>query len=66
MQTVAGDSICTPSAMAATLRRRNFHPSAVALDTSGNLYVAETGAQRIRMVSVTGQIATLAGTGVAG
>jgi uncharacterized protein (TIGR03437 family) len=42
------------------------HPSAVALDHSGDLYLAEAGAERIRRVSASGQIATLAGTGVAG
>jgi len=67
IQTIAGDAQLSAigdggDATAAPL----FHPSAVALDSSGNLYLAETGAQRIRTVSATGKIATLAGIGVAG
>jgi uncharacterized protein (TIGR03437 family) len=67
IQTVAGDT--QPYALgdgcdatAAPLSQ----PAAVALDSSGNLYVAEMGAHRIRQVSLSGQIATVAGMGVAG
>jgi len=38
-------------------------PSAVALDSSGNLYIAEAGGQRIRKVSPDGTIVTVAGNG---
>ena len=67
IQTVAGDATATAlgdggDATAAPL----VYPSAVALDNLGNLYVAETGAQRIRKVTTTGQISTFAGTGIAG
>lgn len=42
-------------------------PAALALDSTGNLYVADTGNNRIREVSAaTGVITTVAGTGVAG
>jgi len=42
-------------------------PAGLAVDRAGNLYIADAGNARIRMVSVlTGQIATVAGTGVAG
>jgi sugar lactone lactonase YvrE len=42
-------------------------PSGTAVDNAGNIYIAETGAQRIRRVDgVTGIITTIAGTGVAG
>ena len=42
-------------------------PSAVAVDAAGNLFIADTGNQRIRRVSASdGTIATIAGTGVAG
>jgi uncharacterized protein (TIGR03437 family) len=37
----------------------------VALDSAGNLYVADTGTNRIRQVSPSGTIATIAGTGLA-
>jgi sugar lactone lactonase YvrE len=40
-------------------------PSGLALDRHGNLYIADTGDQEIRRVSTTGQIARIAGTGVA-
>jgi sugar lactone lactonase YvrE len=43
------------------------HPFGVAVDGAGNLYIADTGNQRVRMVSAaTGIITTIAGTGVHG
>jgi uncharacterized protein (TIGR03437 family) len=41
-------------------------PVSAALDRFGNLYIADTGTQRIRMVAPNGVISTFAGTGVAG
>lgn len=41
-------------------------PRAVAVDGGGNLYIADTGNNRIRRVNVGGQISTVAGTGVPG
>lgn len=38
-------------------------PSAVAFDSSGNLYIADTCNQRVREVSTTGTITTVAGSG---
>lgn len=67
IQTVAGDpQLSAIGDGAAATAAPLSHPSAVALDNAGNLYLAETGADRIREVSATGQIATLAGTGIAG
>jgi DNA-binding beta-propeller fold protein YncE len=44
----------------------NF-PVDVSVDASGNLYVADTGNHRVRMVlAATGVITTIAGTGVPG
>jgi uncharacterized protein (TIGR03437 family) len=40
-------------------------PSAVGLDSAGNLYIADTGTNRVRQVSSSGTISTVAGTGVA-
>jgi uncharacterized protein (TIGR03437 family) len=65
--TVAGDGYLQavgdggPAAAA-----RLFRPSAVSLDASGNLYIADAGTQRVRVVTPEGRIGTLAGTGVAG
>ncbi len=41
-------------------------PNAVAVDAQGNLYIADTGNERIRKVAVGGTITTLAGNGVGG
>lgn len=41
-------------------------PLGVAADAAGNIYIADTGNNRIRMVTPDGQIRTIAGTGVAG
>jgi uncharacterized protein (TIGR03437 family) len=65
--TVAGDGYVHPTgdggpATAAEL----YQPSAVALDWSGNLWIADTGTQRVRMVAAGGSIRTVAGTGTAG
>jgi hypothetical protein len=55
-QNYTGDNA---AATAATLDS----PTAVAVDTVGNLYIADRHNQRIRMVSATGTITTLAGSG---
>ncbi len=65
IQTVAGDGYYHAVgdgglATAAVLRQ----PSAVALDRAGNLFIADTGTQRVRQVSPAGTIATLAGVGM--
>jgi trimeric autotransporter adhesin len=38
----------------------------LAVDTSGNIYVADTGYHRVRRISAAGIVTTVAGTGVAG
>ena len=40
-----------------------FRPSGVAVDGAGNLYIADSGNNRIRRVDATGTITTIAGTG---
>ena len=41
-------------------------PSACALDSAGNLFIADTFSHRIRKVDLSGAISTVAGTGAAG
>ncbi|HUI57792.1 MAG TPA: protease pro-enzyme activation domain-containing protein [Bryobacteraceae bacterium] len=41
-------------------------PNGVAADSQGNLYIVDTGNQRIRKVDASGVITTVAGTGTAG
>ena len=43
-----------------------YQPSAVEFDRSGNLFIADTGTERVRIVLATGLIQTLAGDGLAG
>jgi sugar lactone lactonase YvrE len=44
-----------------------YYPSGVAVDSSGNIYIADTSNSRIRKVTAsTGVISTIAGTGTAG
>jgi trimeric autotransporter adhesin len=50
---------------AAPLAQLN-QPGACALDTAGNLYLADTLSHRIRKVTPAGVISTVAGTGIAG
>ena len=40
-------------------------PSAITLDNAGNLFIADTGTERVRRVAATGKIDTAAGTGIA-
>jgi sugar lactone lactonase YvrE len=66
--TVAGSGTAgsTGDGSAATSARVNL-PGNMALDASGNLYIADTANNKIRLVSkTTGAISTYAGTGVAG
>jgi len=43
-----------------------YSPASIAVDSSGNWYIADTSNNRIRMVTPEGIIATIAGTGTAG
>jgi sugar lactone lactonase YvrE len=68
ISTVAGDGTAgfSGDGAAATSAELNF-PEGVAVDSSGNIYIADTDNFRIRMVSAsTGYISTLAGDGTGG
>ena len=43
-----------------------YQPNGVAVDSSGNLYIADTGNSRIRKVDSSGTITTIAGNGTRG
>src|SRR5262245_4759710 len=64
ISTVAGTGTCGTSAdggMATNAKLQ--YPLDVAVDDSGNLYIAETGNGRVRMVATNGTITTFAGGG---
>ncbi len=67
ISTVAGNGVAGFSGDGgpAALASLNF-PTGIALDASGNLYIADTNNHRIRKLSLNGTIATVAGIGVAG
>jgi len=64
---VAGDNVqgYNSDGIPATSAELNL-PRGVALDSSGNLYIADTGNARIREVNTSGTINTVAGDGTAG
>jgi len=55
-----------PDGRTATLPGTFDTPSGLAIDKAGNLYVAETGANRIRVIRRDGRVETLAGDGAPG
>jgi trimeric autotransporter adhesin len=67
MMTIGGDGTAgfSGDGRQATLARLS-KPLGVAIDSEGNLYIADTGNNRVRMVSRTGVISTIAGTGNSG
>lgn len=66
--TVAGSSTSGFSGDgAAATSAKLYYPSGIAVDGSGNIYIADQGNHRIRKVTAaTGVISTIAGTGVSG
>ncbi|MCU1237827.1 MAG: repeat containing protein, partial [Candidatus Solibacter sp.] len=66
IQTVAGDAYVHAVGDGLPAASALLHqPSAIALDSAGSLYIADTGTQRIRQVTQLGVMTTLTGTGVA-
>jgi|HubBroStandDraft_6_1064221.scaffolds.fasta_scaffold25382_3 uncharacterized protein (TIGR03437 family) len=69
IQTIAGDGGPTSNDDAACFAPNDAFlkgPSAIAVDHDGNVFVADTGNNRIRKVASDGSAMTLAGTGTAG
>ena len=65
IRTVAGDGYLHAVGDGGLATAAILHqPSSVALDGSGNLYIADTGTQRVRQVLASGSVATLAGIGI--
>jgi sugar lactone lactonase YvrE len=62
VSTVAGAPGLSGSANGAAVLARFNAPSGVALDSEGNLYVADTGNHLIRKIDTTGEVSTFAGT----
>ncbi len=67
ISTVAGngDTLTISDGFSATSGSLNV-PVAVAVDSDGNLYIAEQSGHRVRKVGTDGLISTIAGTGTAG
>jgi sugar lactone lactonase YvrE len=62
VSTIAGDLGSSGTLDGQGTSARFNHPSAVALDAAGNVYVVDTSNQTIREISVAGNVTTLAGT----
>ncbi len=66
IQTLAGDGyVHSVGDGAPATSALLYQPSAIALDSAGNLFIADAGTERIRQVIPSGMMTTFAGTGVA-
>ena len=65
--TIAGSSGCSYSGDERSATDANLYdPVSIAIDTSGNIYTSTAGDHRIRKISTSGIITTIAGTGISG
>ena len=65
IRTIAGGGVSNADGVLATAALLNV-PSAVAVDSAGNLYIAESGGNRIRFIGLDGTIHTIAGNSLQG
>lgn len=67
IKTIAGDGTpgSTGDGAAATAAKLNY-PTGVAVDKAGNIYIADANNNKVRKVSTTGVITTIAGNGTSG
>lgn len=63
MTTVAGGGNCCGLGDGGPATRANLDPGGLAIDTGGNLFISDTGHNRVRKVDLRGQIDTFAGYG---
>lgn len=64
--TVAGNGYGNGGDGGAALAAGLYSPTSVAIDSAGNLYISDTGNHRVRKVTTSGIIDTIAGTGMPG
>ncbi len=65
VSTVAGTGLAGNADGMGNVASFNF-PAGVAVDQNGNIYVADAQNNKIRKISTTGEVTTLAGSGIAG
>jgi uncharacterized protein (TIGR03437 family) len=66
IHTVAGNGTAGDAGAGNTSWGELYNPKGLALDSAGNLYIADTVNHRIRMLAPGGAISTIAGTGTSG
>jgi uncharacterized protein (TIGR03437 family) len=66
ISTIAGGNCCNSAEGVLATTATLSTPWAVAVDSSGNIYIADTGTNKVRQVSTSGTITTVAGNGSAG
>jgi sugar lactone lactonase YvrE len=65
--TIAGDGTCCYSGDNGPATKAQLHqPDGLAVDSAGNVYIADLGNSRVRKVSTAGTITTVAGSGSSG
>ncbi len=65
VSTIAGSGAAGSTDGAAATATFNY-PQGIAVDTAGNVYVADTNNHRIRKITAAGVVSTVAGSGIAG